>query len=88
VHLICGIIVITGKQIRAARGLLNWSAAETAKRSGVTRNTIQRLESYEDIPPSRTHSLTELRRIFEEAGVEFIGNEGEGPGVRLWKTAK
>ncbi|MFN4140928.1 helix-turn-helix domain-containing protein [Aestuariivirga sp.] len=77
--------MITGSQIRAARGLLNWSAAETAERSGIARNTIQRLEGFDDIPPSRTQSLTELRRVFEEAGIEFIGSPGDGPGVRLWK---
>jgi len=22
--------------------------------------------------------------VFEEAGVEFIGGPGDGPGVRLW----
>lgn len=77
--------MITGSQIRAARGLLSWSAAETAERCGVTRNTIQRLEGFDDVPPSRTQSLLELRRVFEGAGVEFIGGPGDGPGVRLWK---
>jgi hypothetical protein len=28
----------------------------------------------------------DLQRAFEAAGVEFIGNPEEGPGVRLWKT--
>lgn len=64
---------------------MNWSAAEAADRSGVTRNTIQRLESYEDVPPSRTQSLLDLQKAFELAGVEFIGGPGDGPGVRLWK---
>ncbi len=77
--------MITGTQIRAARALLNWSAAEAAEKCGVTRNTIQRLERHDDIPPSRTQSLLDLRKAFEEAGVEFIGAPGDGPGVRLWK---
>ena len=29
--------------------------------------------------------FTELRRVFEEEGVEFIGGPQDGPGVRLWK---
>ncbi len=78
--------MITGSQIRAARALLNWSAADTAERSGIARNTIQRLEAFDDVPPSRTQSLVDLRRIFESAGVEFIGNPKDGPGVRLWKA--
>ena len=53
--------------------------------SGVTRNTILRLESHDDVPPSRSQSLIDLRKAFEAAGVEFIGTPGDGPGVRLWK---
>jgi transcriptional regulator with XRE-family HTH domain len=79
--------VITGSQIRAARSLLNWSAAETAQKTGLTRNTIQRLEQIDDVPASRTQSLLELKRIFEQAGVEFIGAPDEGPGVRLWRIS-
>lgn len=72
-------------QIRAARAILGWSAQEVAQRTGLTRETIQRLEKTADVPASRTHSLLELRKIFEEAGVEFVGGPGDGPGVRLWK---
>jgi transcriptional regulator with XRE-family HTH domain len=77
--------MITGGQIRAARGLLHWSTAETAQKTGLTRQTLHRLEMSDDVPPSRSHSLVELKRVFEEAGIEFIGAPGEGPGVRLWK---
>lgn len=77
--------MITGIQIRAARGLLGWSAQEAAEKSGLTRETIQRLERYSDVPPSRSQSLVDLRKAFELAGVEFIGGPGDGPGVRLWK---
>ena len=31
--------------------------------------------------------LLDLRRVFEEAGVEFIGGPGDGPGVRLWRKS-
>jgi len=78
--------VITGHQIRAARAFLDWSAGETAKRAGLRRETVQRLERSSDIPASRTQSLIDLKRIFENAGIEFIGGPGDGPGVRLWKT--
>jgi transcriptional regulator with XRE-family HTH domain len=75
--------MITGSQIRAARGLLDWSADEIARRTGVTRFTIQRLEKSNGIPPSRSQTLVDLKRAFEEAGVVFIGSPEEGPGVRL-----
>lgn len=80
--------MISGIQIRAARALLGWSAQETGGRCGLTRETIQRLEKSSDIPPSRTQSLLDLRKAFEDAGVEFIGGPGDGPGVRLWKGSR
>ena len=78
--------MISGAQIRCARAILGWSSEETAQKAGITRQTLHRLESFDDIPPSRTQSIRELRKAFEQAGVEFIGAPGEGPGVRLWKT--
>ena len=79
--------MISGLQIRAARAILSWSAPETARRTGLTRETVLRLEKYDDVPPSRTQSLVELKRVFEEAGIEFIDDNGErGPGVRLVRS--
>jgi ribosome-binding protein aMBF1 (putative translation factor) len=78
--------VITGSQIRAARALLGWQSDLLSKKAGITRQTLHRLESFDDIPPSRTQSLVELRRVFEEAGIEFIdATEDKGAGVRLAK---
>ena len=76
--------MITGAQIRGARGMLGWMMTDLADRVAMSRNTIKRLESYDDIPPSRTQSLVELKRVFEEAGIEFIDvTDCKGPGVRL-----
>jgi len=75
--------MIGGAQIRAARALLGWSAAELAGNCGVTRFTIQRLEQHNGVPPSRSQTLEDIRRAFEAAGVEFIGTPDDGPGVRL-----
>lgn len=80
----CGENMITGIQIRAARASLMWSASKLADLIGVTRLTIQRLEKFDDIPPSRSQTLAELQEVFENAGIEFLpGNEKEGPGVRF-----
>jgi transcriptional regulator with XRE-family HTH domain len=82
-----GKTVITGSQIRGARGMLGWMVIELAERSSINRNTIKRLESFDDIPPSRTQSLLDLKRVFEEAGIEFIEDDGvTGPGVRLARS--
>jgi transcriptional regulator with XRE-family HTH domain len=63
--------------------MLNWSATELAERAGTSRNTIQRLEQSDGVPASRTQTLMDIQRVFEAAGVEFIGTPYDGPGVRL-----
>jgi transcriptional regulator with XRE-family HTH domain len=75
--------MITGSQIRAARGILGWTAAVLAERTGTNRFTIQRLEQSDGVPPSRTQTLMEIKAAFEAAGVEFIGTPENGPGVKL-----
>ena len=78
--------VITGLQIRAARAILSWTAAEVAEKASLRRETVQRLEKYDDVPPSRSQSLADLRRIFEEAGIIFIdADDTHGPGVLMAK---
>ena len=71
----------TAEQIRAARALLRWSAAELARRARVSPTTVARCEKGPGIPPVQTGTLEKIRLAFEAAGVEFIG--GNGPGVRL-----
>ena len=76
--------MITGAQIRAARGLLGWSAREAAERSGLSLPTIQRLEKDAGVSPTaQARTFADLKRAFEEAGVEFIGSPENGPGVRF-----
>jgi len=77
--------MLTGVQIRAARAVLQWSAAETAERSGIERKTVERLQQVDGVPPSRAQTLIALQRAFEAAGVEFVGTAEDGPGVRLWR---
>jgi transcriptional regulator with XRE-family HTH domain len=76
---------LTSFQIRAARALVNWSAEDLARHSSVSLRTIRRAE-----PGDRQTSMTApndlaIRRAFEVAGVEFIDENGGGPGVRLTK---
>lgn len=75
--------MISAKQIRAARGLLNISAAELAQRADVTWKTIQRFESAEGIPPSRSGTLERVKSALEDEGIEFLGDPLKTPGVRL-----
>jgi transcriptional regulator with XRE-family HTH domain len=70
---------MTPPQIRAARGLLNWTTQELAEKVGVDSATIAKIESgkYASDPAA----LAAICRVFEAAGVEFTN--GRWPGVRL-----
>ena len=73
--------MLTPAQCRAARGLISWSQQDlaTAARIGVV--TVHQLEANSSEP--RNSTLDVIRRAFENAGVEFIDENGGGPGVRL-----
>ena len=73
----------SGSQIRAARGLLGISAVELAELAGVTWKTVQRFETVEGVPPSRSGTLEKVRAALEAQGIEFLGDPVTSPGVRL-----
>jgi len=70
-------IVITGKQIAAARSLANWTAAELAKHAGLSRDGVMKIEA--DAVQPREGTLADIRAAFGDVGIEFIDR-----GVR-WK---
>jgi transcriptional regulator with XRE-family HTH domain len=55
---------------------------ELAKEAGVTANTVTRIENGADAKQS---TMDRLRQALESAGIEFIDENGGGPGVRLRK---
>jgi transcriptional regulator with XRE-family HTH domain len=75
---------ITVQQIRAARGLLGWSQSELAKRAGLSRETVKRVEAPSALNVS-SEARAKLQQALEDGGVEFIQGNGSGPGVRLKK---
>jgi len=76
--------MLTIEQLRAARGLLGWSQSTLAARAGLSLPTVKRVEV--DLGPRVSNeSRNKLRRTLELAGVEFIDENGGGPGVRLRK---
>lgn len=75
--------MITGAQVRAARALLRWTVQSLADASKVSLPTLHRLEQHDGVPPVRERTLHDVKRAFEEAGVEFIGSPEDGPGVRI-----
>ena len=75
--------MISGAQIRAARALLGMSASELARRAGIGWATVQRFESAEGIPESRSGTLQRIKETLEAAGVMFLGDPVKSPGVQL-----
>ncbi|GGI31441.1 MULTISPECIES: PAS domain-containing protein [Bradyrhizobium] len=73
---------VTGRQLRAARGMLNWSVKELAERAGVSSAVIRRLEEYNDTPQMSDELMETLRKTFSEAGIEFTFPVVGKPGVR------
>jgi ribosome-binding protein aMBF1 (putative translation factor) len=74
---------LTSPQIRAARGLLRWSAEDLAREAALGLATIRRAEGAEDETSMTVANDLAVRRALELAGVEFIDENGGGPGVRL-----
>jgi transcriptional regulator with XRE-family HTH domain len=75
--------MITAEQCRAARALLDWSRERLAETSRVSLRTIIDFERSAREP--RFLTFDAIRRALESAGVEFIAENGGGPGVRLRK---
>ena len=73
-------------QIKAARALLDWSQERLAAKSGVSIPTVKRLEAKVGSLAGRPDTAEKLVAALEGAGVIFVEENGEGPGVRLRKT--
>ena len=75
-------------QIRAARAFLRWRAEDLARESAVGVATIRRAELAENETSMTAPNDIAIRRALEAAGVEFIEENGGGPGVRLKKRTR
>jgi transcriptional regulator with XRE-family HTH domain len=76
-------MMITGDQCRMARAALSWSLGDLARAAGVGEATVRRLERDRAVPIQATGRA--IQSALEAAGVEFIDENGGGPGVRLQK---
>ncbi|RWX76123.1 XRE family transcriptional regulator [Neorhizobium lilium] len=75
--------ILTPALCRAARGLLDWTQADLAERSEVSRSTIRDYEgSRHDIHRA---TAAQLLRAFEDQGAVLVHVEGHGLGV-CWKN--
>ena len=67
--------LIYAAQIRAARGLLNWSQGELAERAGVSKQSVTRIEN--GMADPRFSTMTALNEAIRSAGVE-LGEDANG----------
>jgi predicted transcriptional regulator len=79
-------LMLTAEQIRAARGLLDWSQPQLAEAAKLSLPTVRRMEG--PIGPGRSTvaNVEAIRRAFEDAGVVFLGageSSSGGLGVRF-----
>jgi transcriptional regulator with XRE-family HTH domain len=77
---------VTSAQLRMARAALNWTVRDLAEAAGVHRNTISNIEvgRYAGDPDT----LAKLKKALSKAGVEFVDENGGGPGVRLKRSKR
>lgn len=79
---------IAAGQIRAARGMLDWSREELAREADLSPNTIRKLEEGN---VSLKKTMEAVRRAFENAGILFTEEEGirrERMDVKVLKGAE
>ncbi len=76
--------MLISHQIRAARGLLGWSADELAGRAGVEPSAVRRMEGCNRAVRGSFPPLKKVKRALEKEGVEFLDESGAF-GVRVTK---
>ena len=73
----------TSEQLRAARAMIGLSQLELARMTGRTEKTIRRAETEVSLVAADT--IATIRAALESAGVVFLDENGNGPGVALRK---
>ena len=70
-------------QCKMARVALGLGVRELAEAAQVSPDTIARLERGDELKP---RTVSAIQAVLEDAGVEFIPENGGGAGVRLRKA--
>jgi transcriptional regulator with XRE-family HTH domain len=77
-------MAVSAAQVRAARALLGWSQSDLATAASLSRPTIERAET----SGASATTFTAMQAALEKAGVIFLDENGDGPGVRLRKRRR
>jgi transcriptional regulator with XRE-family HTH domain len=75
-------MILLPVQSRMARAALGLGVRDLASAAKVSIDTVARFERGDEL---KERTIDALRRALEEAGVEFIEENGGGAGVRLRK---
>ena len=73
--------MVTREQCKAGRALVGWSQTDLADAADVGLSTVRDFETGKRTPIN--NNLSAIKSALETAGVEFIAQNGGGPGVRL-----
>ena len=71
---------MTPTQSKMARAALGWGIRELANAADIATSTVSRFEAGQNINLS---SLNAMKEALEAEGIQFIPENGGGPGVRL-----
>jgi len=82
------ILKVSIRQIKAARALLDWSQEQLATAANISVPTVKRLEAQDGPVGGRSETGSKIRFALERAGIEFIDENGGGPGVRMRKRLR
>jgi len=75
-------MILAPIQCRMARAALGMGVRDLAAAAKVSADTVARFERGEEL---KERTIEALKQTLESAGVEFIDENGGGPGVRLQK---
>ena len=66
-----------------ARAALKWTVQELADRAAISKNTVVSIEGGGE---GHAATMAAIEAALRKGGVEFIAENGGGPGVRLTKA--
>lgn len=75
-------MIILPVQCRMARAALGKGVRELASAAKVSPDTVARFERGEEL---KERTVEAIQRVLEDEGIQFIEENGGGPGVRLRK---
>jgi transcriptional regulator with XRE-family HTH domain len=78
-------MILLPVQCKMARAALGLGVRELAATAKVSIDTVARFERGDEL---KERTIEALQHALEAAGVEFIDENGGGPGVRVRKSGK